>query len=181
MSSQSQCASSRPASSPIPSPPVATVVTMGGFQSSSARSASAIMLRRSRTVSWACGRSALLTTNTSAISRMPALAACTASPIPGTTSTATESAIEVTSTSTWPTPTVSIRTMSKRAASRARITCGVAAASPPRWPRLAIDRMNTSGSVACSCIRTRSPSSAPPVNGDVGSTASTPTRRPRPR
>ncbi len=38
--------------------------------------------------------------------------------------------------------------------------------------------MNTPGSVACSCIRTRSPSSAPPVNGDEGSTANTPTRRP---
>ena len=41
--------------------------------------------------------------------------------------------------------------------------------------------MNTPGSVACSCIRTRSPSSAPPVNGDVGSTASTATRAVAPR
>ena len=39
-----------------------------------------------------------------------------------------------------------------------------------------MDRMNTPGSVAWSCIRTRSPSSAPPLNGEVGSTASTPTR-----
>src|SRR3954447_16749625 len=38
--------------------------------------------------------------------------------------------------------------------------------------------MNTSASVAWSCIRTRSPSSAPPENGDDGSTASTPTRLP---
>src|SRR5680860_43148 len=36
--------------------------------------------------------------------------------------------------------------------------------------------MYTSGSVAWSCIRTRSPSSAPPEKGDDGSTASTPTR-----
>ena len=58
---------------------------------------------------------------------------------------------------------------------------GVAAASPPRCPRRAIDRMNTPASVAWSCIRTRSPSSAPPENGEDGSTASTPTRCPCPR
>src|SRR5690606_31535579 len=34
------------------------------------------------------------------------------------------------------------------------------------------------GSPTCSFIRTRSPSSAPPENGEEGSTASTPTRRP---
>src|SRR5205807_5235378 len=44
-----------------------------------------------------------------------------------------------------------------------------------------MDRMYTPESVAWSCIRTRSPSSAPPENGDDGSTASTPTRRPSPR
>ena len=58
---------------------------------------------------------------------------------------------------------------------------GAAAASPPSWPRLPIDLMYTPASVACSCIRTRSPSSAPPVNGDDGSTASTATRLPRAR
>src|SRR5918992_3424332 len=41
-----------------------------------------------------------------------------------------------------------------------------------------MDLMNTSRSVAWSCMRTRSPSSAPPLNGDDGSTASTPTRLP---
>src|ERR1700722_14228804 len=41
--------------------------------------------------------------------------------------------------------------------------------------------MNTPSSVACCCIRTRSPSSAPPVNGDEGSMASTATRSPCPR
>ena len=68
-----------------------------------------------------------------------------------------------------------------RRASSTRSACGVAAASPPRCPRVAIDRMKTPGSVAWSCIRTRSPSSAPPENGADGSTASTPTRCPRPR
>ena len=53
-----------------------------------------------------------------------------------------------------------------------------ARASPPRWPRVAIDRMNTPSSRAWSCMRTRSPRMAPPVNGDVGSTASTATRSP---
>src|SRR5688500_14638046 len=36
-------------------------------------------------------------------------------------------------------------------------------------------RMNTPASCACACMRTRSPSMAPPVNGLVGSTARTPT------
>src|SRR5436309_878189 len=36
-------------------------------------------------------------------------------------------------------------------------------------------RMNTPGSLEWSCIRTRSPKSAPPVNGLLGSTATTPT------
>ncbi len=82
------------------------------------------------------------------------------------------------SISLCPTPTVSISTTSQPAASSTRRACGVAHASPPRWPRVAIERMNTPSSVACSPIRTRSPSSAPPENGDDGSTASTPTRRP---
>jgi hypothetical protein len=36
-------------------------------------------------------------------------------------------------------------------------------------------RMNTSGSSVWACIRMRSPSTAPPVNGLEGSTAITPT------
>jgi hypothetical protein len=46
---------------------------------------------------------------------------------------------------------------------------------------VAIDRMNTFGSVAWDCIRNRSPRSAPPVKGDVGSTAKTATLRSRAR
>ena len=38
--------------------------------------------------------------------------------------------------------------------------------------------MNTPGSVACSCIRTRSPRMAPPEKGLDGSMASTPTSAP---
>ena len=54
----------------------------------------------------------------------------------------------------------------------AAVALGVAAATAPR---VAIDLMNRPASVACSCIRTRSPRIAPPVNGDDGSIASTAT------
>ena len=46
---------------------------------------------------------------------------------------------------------------------------------------MAIERMNTPGSVAWSCMRTRSPRMAPPVNGDDGSMASTATSSPSER
>src|ERR1700754_2561662 len=100
------------------------------------------------------------------------------SPAPGASSTTVVSASDTTSTSDCPTPTVSTSTTSQPAASSTRRAWGVAHARPPRWPRVAIERMNTPSSVACSPIRTRSPSSAPPEKGEVGSTARTPTRRP---
>ena len=64
--------------------------------------------------SWAPGRSLLLTTKMSAISRMPALAAWIESPMPGATThqRACRPATAI-STSAWPTPTVSIRITSK--------------------------------------------------------------------
>ena len=49
------------------------------------------------------------------------------------------------------------------------------AARPPSEPWVAIERMNTPGSSACACMRMRSPSTAPPVNGLEGSTATIPT------
>jgi len=81
------------------------------------------------------------------------------------------------STSLWPAPTVSISTMSNPAASSTRTTSPVAAASPPRLPRFAMLRMNTPRSPARSVMRIRSPSTAPPLNGLVGSTATMPTVR----
>ena len=57
----------------------------------------------------------------------------------------------------------------------------VARARPPRWPRVAMLRMNTPLSPACACMRTRSPRIAPPLNGLVGSTAIMPTVWPAPR
>lgn len=95
----------------------------------------------SRTVASAPSRSALFTTKTSAISRMPALTAWIASPMPGASSTSVVSASEATSTSACPTPTVSTSTTSQPAPSSTRTACGVAAESPPRWPRLDIERM----------------------------------------
>jgi len=97
-----------------------------------------------------------------------------ASPQPGLTTTTVVSVAPATSISTCPTPTVSTSTIPRPAAASTRIASGVARARPPRWPRVAIERMKTPSSRVCSCIRTRSPSRAPPLNGDDGSTASTP-------
>ena len=113
-----------------------------GRQSPTARPSapSATELRSSRTVASAPSRSALFTHSTSPTSRIPALAACTPSPMPGASSTTVVSASAATSTSLWPTPTVSTTTTSTPAASSTRTACGVVAASPPRCPREAIDR-----------------------------------------
>ena len=56
------------------------------------------------------------------------------------------------------------------------ISLEVVRESPPRWPRVASERMKTSGSSAWSCMRIRSPRMAPPLKGEVGSTARIPTR-----
>ena len=77
-----------------------------------------------------------------------------------------------------PGPTVSARTTSYPTAEWSAITGRSVAESPPRWPRLDTDRTNTPGSSASSCVRMRSPSSAPPVSGDDGSKQSTATRFP---
>ena len=69
--------------------------------------------------------------------------------------------------------------MSLPAASRTSAASAVARARPPRLPRVAMLRMNTPASATCDCMRTRSPRIAPPVNGLVGSTATTPTVLPR--
>ena len=163
-------------SSSVPSPVEATVETIGGVHPSAGADRWS-MNSRSRRVSAAPGRSALLTTKMSAASSRPALAACMASPDPGGTTTSVVFAAPATSISTWPTPTVSTSTNGRPAASMARMASGVAKARPPRWPRVAIDRMKTPWSVACDCMRTRSPRKAPPEKGDEGSTASTATSR----
>ncbi|CAM3610059.1 hypothetical protein STAL104432_26180 [Streptomyces albus] len=139
---QPRCFSSAATVSSTPSARAATVLTTGGRQSPGLRaSPSPSMWLSSRTVASAPSRSALLTTYTSPISRIPAFAAWMPSPIPGASSTTLVSACAAMSTSDWPTPTVSTRITSQPAASSTRTACGAAHARPPRWPRVAIDRM----------------------------------------
>ena len=76
---------------------------------------------------------------------IPAFNACTESPEPGISTSSTVSAIPITSTSLCPAPTVSSRTRSLPAASSRSAACSVASASPPRWPRVPIERMKTPG------------------------------------
>jgi hypothetical protein len=104
-----------------------------------------------------------------------------ASPDSGTSTTTTVSAAAVISSSVWPTPTDSTRTRANPKASMRSMTSLVVVASPPREPRVAMERMKIPASVASSFIRMRSPRSAPPEKGDVGSTATTPTSSPRVR
>ena len=182
-----RCRSSAASSSGTPSPVAAVVIiTSGRFgRGRPARDGSASlpapatsMARSCAAVRCAPGLSPLLTTTRSATSRRPALIAWISSPISGASSTTVVSAAAATSTSLWPVPTVSIRIRSKPAASSTAAADVEVDASPPAWPRDAIDRMNTASSSACACIRTRSPSSAPPVIGLDGSTAMTATVRP---
>ncbi len=161
-------------SSGRPSFRVAAVFTISGTRVMLPRTSSCTARRFCTTLS-APSRSALLTTNTSAISRMPALMACTSSPRPGTSTTSEVSAQFTISISSCPTPTVSITTTSAPQASSTKIESYVARLRPPRLPRVASERMNTFGLPACSCMRMRSPRMAPPVKGLEGSTASTPT------
>src|SRR5690606_37605562 len=190
-----------------PAPPVSPSATEAAGRSPSARSADAARRRtRFRSTPWcagtlcrarparrwsiistsrasrsAPGRSALLITNRSAISMSPAFIAWIESPDSGTSTTMVVSAAPAMSSSDWPTPIVSTSTWSKPNASSTSATSLVANARPPSEPRDAMERMNTPGSSVASPMRMRSPSSAPPVNGELGSTATTPTVSPRAR
>ena len=124
------------------------------------------------------GRSDLFTAKTSAISMTPAFSVWIESPDSGTSTTSVVSAALEISSSLCPTPTVSSRMTSIPNPSSTSHTSRVDVASPPNDPRVAIDRIKTPGSSATSSMRIRSPRSAPPVNGDVGSTATMPTRSP---
>src|SRR5690242_13139811 len=124
------------------------------------------------------GRSLLFTTYTSAISITPALSVWMASPDSGTSTSTVVSALRAMSSSVWPTPTVSTRMRANPNASSRSAASSVVVARPPCAPRVAIERMKTCGSRLADSMRMRSPSSAPPVNGLVGSTATTPTESP---
>ncbi len=133
--------------------------------------ASSSVERSVRSVFAAPGRSALLMTSTSAISKIPALMAWISSPNPGASTTTVVCARRAMSTSLCPAPTVSTMMISYPAASKIWVNEAVIRASPPTEPREAIERMKTPSSPERSRIRTRSPSTAPPVNGLDGSTA----------
>ena len=172
----------------MPTPRLASVFTIGTRQrcaaSSSLRSsrfASDSTPRISRTIVSVSGWSALLITITSGISITPAFSAWIESPEPGISTSTIVSAWSMMSISACPTPTVSTNTSSRPAASSSSAACSAASESPPSAPRLAIERMNTPWSRKCSESRIRSPSSAPWVNGEEGSTDSTPTVLPASR
>ncbi len=119
-------------------------------------------------------------TTTCGISTIPAFMNCRLSPEPGWTHSTTVSAAPAMSVSDWPTPTVSISTISKSA----RISTmaeTVSAARPPSLSRAAIERTKMPASPGSVLSRVRSPSSAPPEAREDGSTAMTPTVRPSPR
>ncbi len=179
-----RCRSSAASSSGTPAPVAAVVIiTSGrlgrGRAASESRPAVATSIARSwAAVRCAPGLSPLLTTTRSATSSRPALMAWISSPISGASRTTVVSAAAATSTSLCPVPTVSMRIRSKPAASSTAAAAVEVDARPPACPRDAIERMKTSSSAACACMRTRSPSSAPPVIGLDGSTAMTATVRP---
>src|SRR5438105_6067181 len=133
----------------MPSPVVATVFTIGGRHCEAAYVFRLKFDSMADTTWSAPSRSALLTTKMSAISMMPALSACTSSPAPGTRTTIDTSAVRTIPTSACPTPTVSMMTKSLPAASRTIAASAVARARPPRWPRVAMLRMNTPSSAEC--------------------------------
>ena len=139
------------------------------------------MARSCRAARSAPGRSPLPTAITSAISSSPALMAWTSSPISGTSTTTVVSASRATRPRSARLPPSRSRSGRSPRHPGAATASQVAAASPPSSPREAIDRMKTSRSAACSIIRMRSPMIAPPVYGELGSTASTPTRLPAAR
>src|SRR5258708_3621247 len=90
------------------------------------------MRRNSLATRSAPAMSALLTTKMSAISRMPALMICTESPLAGVVTTTVVSAVCITSSSDWPTPTVSSRQRSRPLASMSRIASRAALAAAGR-------------------------------------------------
>ena len=144
--------------------PVAAAAASDSAPATSARARSA-----------AAPRSALVTTIRCGISTMPAFMNCSESPEPGWTQNTTVSATPATSVSDWPTPTVSISTRSNSA----RIThhggqrlVGQPAQPVARRHRAHEDCPRRRESWT---MRTRSPSSAPPLALDEGSTAITPT------
>src|SRR5207248_1906963 len=99
------------------------------------------------------------------ISRMPALMAWTSSPSPGAETTSVVCEALAISTSSCPTPTVSMRMYRYPAPPRMSTESSVARAIPPSATRVSMLRMCTPSSEARSFMRMRSPMIAPPEYG----------------
>ena len=124
--------------------------------------------------------SALVTSTRSGSSITPAFMNCRLSPEPGWMHRASVSATCATSASDWPMPTDS--TITRSITARIRTTAAMAwSERPPSRSRAAIERTKTPESSGSVESRVRSPSSAPPVICEDGSTAMTPTVSPRAR
>ena len=109
----------------------------------------------------------------SAISMMPRLMPCNSSPAPEICNSMNMSTIECTAVSDCPTPTVSMNTTSKPAASHRMIVSRVLRATPPSDPAEGEGRMKTSGLPEMLSMRVLSPRIEPPLRSDEGSMAST--------
>mmetsp|Transcript_86338 Transcript_86338/g.230579 ORF Transcript_86338/g.230579 Transcript_86338/m.230579 type:complete len:221 (-) Transcript_86338:422-1084(-) len=119
--------------------------------------------------------SALFTTTRSAASTMPRLMPCSSSPPAGGRSSRHMSATSVTSTSDWPTPTVSTSTMLYPAASMSITTSSVCWARPPRTQPDAQGLTYALGFMESLSMRVLSPRMEPPERCEEGSTATTAT------
>ena len=123
-------------------------------------------------------RSALLTAKMSAISRIPALIACTSSPRPGASTTTVVWAVLATSTSALSHPDRFNDNPIKAGSIQQHDNIGGGLRQSTQAAARGHRADEDAGSPARSRIRTRSPSSAPPLNGLVGSTAMMPTVSP---
>ena len=88
------------------------------------------------------------------------------------------STIEWTAVSLWPTPTVSMKIVSKPAASQRMTVSRVLRATPPSEPADGEGRMKTSGLEEMLSMRVLSPRIDPPLRSELGSMARTASRWP---
>ena len=112
---------------------------------------------------------------TSGISMIPAFSAWTESPEPGISTSRTMSAMPIHLDLALPGPDRLQEHEILPGSVDQEQRLDVASASPPRRPRVPIERMYTPGSRKWSASRIRSPRSAPAENGLEGSTNTTPT------
>ena len=119
--------------------------------------------------------SAFVINKASANSIIPLFIPCNSSPAPDSISNKKKSTKLLAVVSLCPTPTVSIRIISKPAASHKIILSLVLLATPPNVPPLGLGRINALLFADSSCIRLLSPNILPWVLSLVGSIANTAT------